>query len=246
MVDFLQVMLGVTLLLIVICFVWKRPVPIFENLQGKHVLITGGSSGIGLEIAKEVLAQGCYATLVARNRSRLLKAVEEILEEVKCNRDRIDIKVADVSDYRAVFVAVNEAFEWKPIDILVCNAGLAYSSYLDKMHVEEIDLTIGTNLTGTVYTLNVALPLMKQRSNLHPSAVVLMGSLSSMYVLYGHALYTATKYAMRGLAEALRLELLPFNIKVTHVCPGFVDTPMLRNIEGEVPHFPVFELPSSA
>ena len=52
-------------------------------------------------------------------------------------------------------------------------------------------------------------------------------------MFYGHGLYTATKYAIRGLAEALRVELLPYNIGVTHVCPGFVDTPMLRKIEGE-------------
>lgn len=198
------------------------------------MFITGGSSGIGLEIAKEALSQGSYVTLVSRNLSNLLKAVEGIIQEVECDEDKINIKVADISDYKAISAVVTQSFEWKPIDVLVCNAAIAPSFFMDEVPVKEIDLTIGTNLAGTMYTLRVALPLMKQRGNMHPSTVVLMGSLSSLYMFYGHGLYTATKYAIRGLAEALRVELLPYNIGVTHVCPGFVDTPMLRKIEGSI------------
>eukprot|EP00253_Pinus_taeda_P034726 PITA_34726 len=240
MADYLQVTNTLLVVLTIITFlsffcnsVWRRA-STFQSLQRKHVFITGGSSGIGLEIAKEALSQGSYVTLVSRNLSNLRKAVEGIIQEVECDENKINIKVADVSDYKAISAAVTQSFEWKPIDILVCNAGIAHSSFLDEVPVKEIDLTIGTNLTGTMYMLRVALPLMKQRSNMNPSTVVLMGSLSSLYLLYGHGLYTATKYAIRGLAEALRLELLPYNIGVTHVCPGYVETPMLREIEDSI------------
>eukprot|EP01018_Ginkgo_biloba_P025115 Gb_18258 [translate_table: standard] len=189
------------LILLILFFIWKRA-PFVHGLQSKHVLITGGSSGIGLEIAKEAVAQGSF--------------------------------VADISDYEAISVAINESFEWRPVDILVCNAALARSGYLYEVGIDEIDLIIRTNLTGTVYTLRVALPLMKKRSNTHPSAIVLMGSLASFHVLYGHGLYTATKYALRGLAECLRLELLPYKIGVSLVCPGFVETPMLQDIEDNI------------
>ncbi|KAH9326342.1 hypothetical protein KI387_006520, partial [Taxus chinensis] len=198
----------------------------------KHVLITGGSSGIGLEIAKEAISQGAYVTLVARDSSKLKKAYEEILEEEQCDEDRINIKVADVSDYEAISTAICGAFQWRPIDILVCNAAVAKLSYLNQIPIEEITASVGTNLTGTLHTVHVALPLMKQRSShSQGSAVVFMGALASLYPLYGSGLYTSTKYVVRGLAQTLRLELFPYNIGVTLVCPGFVNTPMLNEME---------------
>lgn len=215
----------------VIVLRWRRPC-IIHSLQNKHVVITGGSSGIGLEIAKEAVAQGCYVTLVARNLSNLQKAAEEILKEGHCDQDRINVKVADISDYEAISAAIHESSEWRPLDILVCNAGVTCISYLDQLPIDRIASTVQTNITGTLYTLRAALPLMKQRSSRHCRlALVFMGSLASLYPLYGSGLYTTTKYALRGLAETLRPELLPYNIGVTLVCPGFVETSMLKEIE---------------
>lgn len=238
MADPLQVIgvLSLTATFLFICFLlclWKRT-PTIHNLQNKHVLITGGSSGIGLEIAKQALVQGSYVTIISRNLSNLQKAVEEILQETGCERDRINIKVADVKDYAAISAAITESFLWTPIDLLVCNAGITSVSYLEQQPIEWIDDIVGTNLTGTLYTLRAALPSLKQRSYRHPVAIVLMGSLGSMYPLYGGGVYTSTKYAIKGLAEALKLELLPFNIGVTLICPGFVETPLLNKMEDGV------------
>eukprot|EP01018_Ginkgo_biloba_P015655 Gb_17837 [translate_table: standard] len=210
-------------------FGWKRT-PFIRSLESKHVLVTGASSGIGLEIAKEALAQGSFVTLIARNLVKLEQSVEKLLEEVKCDPQMINIKVADIGNYEAISVAINESFQWRPIDILVCNAGWGGSCYFDEMGIEDIDQTIGTNLNGTIYTLRVALPLMKQRSFAHPSSVVLMGSLASLFLVYGGGIYTATKHALRGIAESLKLELLPYNIRVSFICPGFVTTPLLENV----------------
>ncbi|KAH9313283.1 hypothetical protein KI387_028318, partial [Taxus chinensis] len=203
-----------------------------RSLQCKHVLITGGSSGIGLEIAKEAVSQGAYVTLVARDSSKLRKACEEIVREEQCGKDVINLKVADVSDHEAISEAVQGAFQWRPIDVLVCNAGVTKISYLDQIPIEKIAVIVGTNLNGTLYTVHAALPLMKQRSiQCQGTAIVIMGSLASLYPLYGSGLYTSTKYALRGLAESLRLELFPYNIGVALVCPGTVETPMLNEIE---------------
>eukprot|EP01018_Ginkgo_biloba_P025120 Gb_06707 [translate_table: standard] len=197
-----------------------------KTVNGKHVLITGGSSGIGFGIAKEALLQGAFVTLIARNPSRLDKAVENLVEEVKVNRDRICTKIADVGNYEMISMAIKQSFQWKAIDVLVCNAGVARNAHLDEAPIQDLHAIIGTNLTGVINTLHAALPLMKQRSA-QPSSVVLVSSLAALWISYGNAVYTATKYALKGLAEAMRLELMPYNISMSLVCPGFVETPML-------------------
>ncbi|GLJ08860.1 hypothetical protein SUGI_0097250 [Cryptomeria japonica] len=238
MADILQVIgaLSTVIAIIVISFllsIWK-PYTHVRSLQNKHVLITGGSTGIGLEIAKEAIAQGSYVTLIARNISKLNEAAHQILQELQCDKNRINIKVADVTDYEAISAAIKESFQWIPVDVLICNAGVAKVGYLEQMSVEWIDSIVGTNIRGTLYTLKVALPIMKERSFKHPSALVLVGSIASMYPLYGGGVYTATKYALKGLAENLRLELFPTNIGVSFACPGFVETPLLSEMEDSV------------
>ncbi|KAH9313281.1 hypothetical protein KI387_028316 [Taxus chinensis] len=212
---------------------WK-PSPHIRSLQNKHVLVTGGSSGIGLEVAKEAVAQGSYITLIARNPSKLKKAAEEIIQEFHCDKNRINTEVADVRDYEALSAAINESFQWRPVDVLMCNAGVGSVGYLDQISLDCIDAMVDTNLLGTLYTLKVALKFMKERSYKNPSALVLVGSLASLYPLYGGGVYTATKYALKGIAENLRLELLPYNIGVCFACPGYVETPMLTHMEDSV------------
>ncbi|KAH9310707.1 hypothetical protein KI387_025742 [Taxus chinensis] len=214
-------------------FQWK-PKPSIGNLKNKHVLITGGSSGIGLQIAKEALLEGAFVTIVARTPAKLEMAVEDLRREVKCDASRINSQAADVSKYENISKAIKESHLRRPIDVLICNAGFLRSMYLENTSIEEVDLTIQTNLTGTLYTLHAALPLMKKREGRPPASVVLMCSLSSLFMLYGHDVYTATKYALRGLAESLRLQLIPYNIRVSLVCPGFVETPLLDQCEAEI------------
>ncbi|GLJ25375.1 hypothetical protein SUGI_0485790 [Cryptomeria japonica] len=218
---------------IVFGFQWK-PKPSIGSVKNKHVLITGGSSGIGLQIAKEALLQEAFVTIVARNPAKLEIAAEELRKEVKCDARRINTKAADVSKYERISEAIKDSNLWRPIDVLICNAGFLRSAYLENTIIEEVDLTIQTNLTGTLYTLHAALPLMKKREGRPPASVVLMCSLSSLFLLYGHDVYTATKYALRGLAESLRLQLIPYNIRISLVCPGFVDTPLLDQCEAEI------------
>lgn len=199
-----------------------------SSLHGKHVVITGGSSGIGFALAKECLSQGAFVTLMARTPSRLSMA-SQLLGHL--HQNGILLKAVDVSDATAVRAAIVESFEWRPIDILVCNAGVTISGLFDRVKVEELDMVTRTNLLGCVYPVHAALPLMKARSMQHPTAIVLMSSLSGLVFVSGTNMYTPTKYALRGLAELLRFELMPYNIKVSLVCPGFTETPMLNEAD---------------
>ncbi|XP_057852124.1 3-dehydrosphinganine reductase TSC10A [Cryptomeria japonica] len=197
-----------------------------QSLEGKHVLITGGSTGIGLAIAKEALSQGAFVTLLARSSSKLEKA-EQNLAKNGDTKHKILTKVADVGVYETLAKAIKEAFEWRAVDVLVCNAGDAKTALLDESRIEDLHAIIQTNLTGVVNTVHVGIPLMKQRSPKTPMSIVLMNSQSGMYPVYGNSVYTATKYGLKGLGETLKLELMPHNIRISIVFPGYVETPML-------------------
>lgn len=98
------------------------------------------------------------------------------------------LQVADVADYKAMSDAICESFSWKPIDVLICNAGLTRSGYMDQVAVEDLELTVRTNILGVVYAVHAVLPLMKKRSPNHPMAIVLMGSLASLVSINMHCL----------------------------------------------------------
>uniref|UniRef100_A0A0D6QYP9 3-dehydrosphinganine reductase n=1 Tax=Araucaria cunninghamii TaxID=56994 RepID=A0A0D6QYP9_ARACU len=207
--------------------------PVMKSLEKKHVVITGGSSGIGLAMAKEVLLQGGFVTLISRSAANLEGAAEKLVKDLSCNPDKIFSKAADVSNYRAISQAIQEAFQWRPIDVLICNAGLTRGGNLETQTVEDMNLTMHTNFNGTVYTVHAALPLLKMHSKEHHVSIVLVGSLASMFFFYGHSVYTAAKHAVKGFAESLKFELMPYDIHVSLACPGFVDTAFLDEVEND-------------
>uniref|UniRef100_A0A7I4CG17 Ketoreductase domain-containing protein n=1 Tax=Physcomitrium patens TaxID=3218 RepID=A0A7I4CG17_PHYPA len=225
--HFSWIAIGVVVTLCLI-LVLKPRKPFMSNLRGKHVFLTGASSGIGLEIAKQALQEGAYLTLVARNSERMTKVAMSLLKELDCSEDRLLVKAADVADYTAISTAVKDSFDWRPIDILVNNAGVTISGLIQDLSAGDLQTVVQTNFLGSVYALHAVLPQLVLRSRDHPVSIVFMGSLASLCWLYGNGVYTGTKYAIKGVAECLRLELAPYNIRVSLVCPGFVNTPMLN------------------
>eukprot|EP00250_Pteridium_aquilinum_P010561 c19475_g1_i1 orf=240-1247(-) len=199
-----------------------------ESLREKHVVITGGSSGIGLAIALRCAAEGAFVTLIARTPSKLASARHHITSTLGCPPDSIQTMVADTGDANAIITTIEEIFERKPIDILVCNAGLGIGGMVGDVKVEDIDIVTKTNLSGCVYPIHASIPLMKQRSLHHPSSIVIMSSLAGLVPLYGVNVYSPTKYALKGLAEVLHLELVPWNIRINLVCPSFTKTNLLE------------------
>lgn len=214
------------LLALMLVQIVRKPTHI-TSLRDKHVVITGGSSGIGFALAKTCLSEGAFVTLIARNQQKLSSAAIALSKTERSLSDRILLKAVDVSDAAAVSLAIKESFSWKPFDIVICNAGMCLVGHLDALNVKDLDSVANTNFMGCVYTIHAALPLMKSRSQKNPSSIVFMSSLAGLVFVFGFNIYTSTKYALKGLAESLRIELMPHNIRVSLVCPGFTETPML-------------------
>lgn len=203
------------------------------NLRGKHIFLTGASSGIGLAVAKQALREGAYVTLVARSFEKMETVAKSLLKELELPKDRVLVMAADVGDYASISTAVKESFGWRPIDILINNAGITRSGFMEDFSLEDINTVVHTNVLGSIYPVHAILPQLKLRSRDHPISVVFIGSLASLCWLYGNGVYTGTKHAVKGIAESLRLELVPYNMRVNLVCPGFVNTGFLDDVDNE-------------
>ncbi|GMI90927.1 TSC10A [Hibiscus trionum] len=217
-----MVLSGLLLLpiLLFLLYVIVRPRPVNIPIKNRHVFITGGSIGIGLAIAKQAASEGARRiSLLARSLDQLEKAKQSIHQAYEVE---VSTFSADVRDYGSVERAVNEA---GPIDILVVNHGVFYIEELEKQGIDEVKTTIDVNLMGSFNVIKAALPLMKDRKDRGPASIALMSSVSGQVGTYGYAAYSASKYGLRGLAEALQQEVLANNIHVSIIFPPPTQTP---------------------
>jgi short-subunit dehydrogenase len=185
------------------------------NLTDKVVLVSGASRGIGAEIARQAVARGSKVGLLARTAADLDRLRDELGE-------RCVVAAADVSEPDQLAVAVDKVTgELGPIDVVVCNAGVGlYGTFLDA-DVDDIERVMRTNYLGTVYLLKAVLPGMVARRSGH---VVSVGSIAGRIGAPFEAAYSASKFAGTGLMEALLVELSPYDVHVSLVLPGVVDT----------------------
>lgn len=191
-----------------------------ETLAHKIALVTGATSGIGLATAELLAEQHCHVILLAR-RSDKLRALEKRLQA------SYPIKTltitADVRDQNALEKAIQDlAPEWKDIDILINNAGLAKGSDpLYAAKTENWDTMIDTNIKGLLYVTNSILPAMVKRQSGH---IVNLGSIAGQEYYPNGNVYSATKHAVRAISKSLRLDLQGKGIRVTEIDPGAVAT----------------------
>ncbi len=191
-----------------------------STLEGRHVLVTGASAGIGRACAEQFAARGCRLTLWARRADRL-----EALREELASEHGVDVRTArvDVRDRDAVSSAVDAMVaEWGAPDVLVNNAGLA--SGLDRIHegdFEDWDRMIDTNVRGLLHVTRLVLPHMVERDRGH---VINIGSVAGHVVYPKGNVYNATKFAVRALTEAMNVDLVGTNIRVSSVDPGACET----------------------
>ncbi|XP_007031800.2 PREDICTED: 3-dehydrosphinganine reductase TSC10A [Theobroma cacao] len=205
-------------LLLLLYFI-VRPRPVNIPIKNRHVFITGGSSGIGLALAHQAASQGARVSLLARSLSKLEEAKQSI--RLSSGVD-VSIFAADVRDYDAVQKAINDA---GPIDVLVVNQGVFVPQELEKQGLEEVKFMIDVNLMGSFNVIKAVLPLMKERKDRGPTSIALMSSQAGQVGVYGYTAYSASKFGLRGLAEALQQEVIADNIHVTLIFPPDTDTP---------------------
>ncbi|XP_055739435.1 3-ketodihydrosphingosine reductase-like [Salvelinus fontinalis] len=196
------------------------------KLNGAHVVVTGGSSGIGKSIAMECYRQGAFITLVARDESKLVQAKKEV-EKCAINDKQVVLCISvDVSkDYRQVESVIKQCQEkLGPVDMLVNCAGTSFSGKFEEVEVERFRSLMEVNYLGSVYPTRAVITTMKER---RMGRIMFVSSQAGQIGLFGYTAYSPSKFALRGLAESLQMEMKPYNIYVTIAYPPDTDTPGL-------------------
>lgn len=190
-----------------------------DDAIGKIAIITGAAGGIGREIAKLLDEKGIRLSLTDIDR----KGLEQLSSELS---DSPLIVECDITDRESVSRLIERTVsEMGGLDILVSNAGVIRPELFENASHENIDFQVGVNLMGALHLIREAIPAMKRRGGGH---IVMMVSLAGLIPEPRSAIYTATKFGLRGLGLTLNLELKNHNIMVSNVFPDSVATPMLE------------------
>jgi len=202
-----------------------------QDLKGKHVMVTGGSSGIGKAVAVAVARRGAHVSILARNAQKLSETATEIKAEVGSSSDgervRVFEKSVDLSaGYEVVDKAVQETVaKMGPVYMLVNCAGFAICRKFENLSVDDEQQMMSLNYFGSIWTTRSVLPSMKESGR--GGVLVFVASQGGLVGVYGMTSYCASKFAVRGFAEALAMEVSPYNISVSVTCPPDTETPGL-------------------
>ncbi|MBA1245415.1 SDR family oxidoreductase [Pseudomonas japonica] len=185
-----------------------------RNFEGKVVLVTGGTSGIGLEVARRFVAQGAQVIATGVSPERLKSAQEEL-------GDHALVMAADLRQPEALDPVIRTVQErFGRLDIVFANAGAGTAAPLESVTKTQIDEQFALNFTGTFFTVQKAAPLLSKGSS-----VVLTTSFLNQVGTPGLSILSASKAAVRSLARTLGAELAPRGIRVNAVSPGPISTP---------------------
>lgn len=196
------------------------------DFSGKTVLITGGSSGIGLEAAKLLSRKGCHVFLLARTLQSLKLALAEVEAVRQSPKQYCGVLQADVTDLHQCETSVAEMIKMHGTpDILINCAGDVEVGVFQTTGIEAVRRIMEVNYFGTVNMVSACLPLMTGRRSGH---IVNLSSVYGFLGSYGYTAYCASKFAIRGFSDSLRAELKPLGINVSIVFPQNTETPQFQ------------------
>lgn len=195
-----------------------------DNIEGKVVVITGASSGLGEAAARHLASLGATVVLGARRADR----IEALVGGLNRAGGKALAVATDVTDKTQVQRLVDAAVEkYGRVDVILNNAGLMPLSPLEALKIDEWDRMIDVNIKGTLYGIAAVLPYMKKRKSGH---IINVSSVAGHKIMANSAVYSATKYAIRALSDGLRQEVKPYNIRTTVISPGAVQSELLDQI----------------
>ena len=195
-----------------------------NNIEGKIVVITGASSGLGEATARLLSTKGAILVLGARRQDRL-KALAETLASAGGKALTVTTDVTDPAQVKRLVDAAVRTFG--RVDAMINNAGLMPQAPLELLKIDEWDQMINVNIKGVLYGIAAALPHMKEQKTGH---FINVSSVAGHRVGPGFAVYAATKHAVLALSEGLRQEVKPYNIRTTVISPGAVATELPNSV----------------
>lgn len=199
------------------------------TLRGKHAIITGGSSGIGLATVRLLVAEGARVSVIALDDDYLA----DVAADPPLGEHRVHLIDADVADRSQVEAAIGACVaEHGPCDVLITCAGIVLPGYFEELPIEEFERENAVNYLGTLYAVKAVVGSMIERGG---GSIACVSSTAGLLGVFGYSAYGPTKYAIRGLCDIIRNELKPHGIGVSCVYPSDVDTPQLAF---EEPHKP--------
>ena len=185
-----------------------------KGLKGKTVVVTGASSGIGEALARECAVQGANVVLGARS----LQKLQLIVGDIRSKGGEATYCAVDVTKPEECRNLIDTAVgEYGGLDVLICNAGLSMRALFDDVDLEVLHRLMDVNFWGTVNCCKYALPYLQRAKG----SIVGVSSVAGLHGLPGRTGYSASKYAMTGFLETLRIENLRKGLHVMIACPGF-------------------------
>jgi NAD(P)-dependent dehydrogenase (short-subunit alcohol dehydrogenase family) len=202
-------------------------------LAERAALVTGGSSGIGLAIARMLGEDGYGITISARRPDKLEAAAKE-LGDAGVDVHHVAAQMTDEEQVVAMVAAHKERFG--RMDVLVNNAGVGIGEAMHEITTKKLDIQIGANLRALIIATRESLPMLREAGTEHRKALIV--NTASIAGKVGQAwlsVYSATKAGVIGFSQATQKEVEHDGIQVTALAPGFVDTPMTEFVRGQVP-----------
>ncbi|MDN7246508.1 3-hydroxybutyrate dehydrogenase [Planococcus sp. 1R117A] len=197
-------------------------------VENKVVFITGAASGIGYEISADFAEAGAKIVLTDINEEAVKKAAQTLKDQ---GHEVIGIKV-DVTNETELAQAINKTVEtFGSLDVLINNAGMQFVSPIEEFPTEKFELLVKIMLVAPFVATKHAFPIMKKQGK---GRIINMASINGLVGFAGKAAYNSAKHGVIGLTKVAALEGAEHGITVNAMCPGYVDTPLVRNQMGDL------------